>query len=382
LELADKSTGEVLAILTPAAEMDMLAHYGIGDDVASRSWRSVTPLALPETVARRRIEPTRRIEEAKNASERIAEQSRAGAAVMNALRQAEVQQRVEAIRVQREPFEGNGERVEAFAEGTRFRKERLWHVAIKFEAPISGPIVVGDGRFLGLGVMAPIVRAEGLHAFVVQSGLVNKPDPAEVARALRRAVMARVQNVLGPSGALPAFFSGHEREGSPTGASHLAYVFDPRTSRLLAIAPHLFDRRAPTQGEKGYLATLEQALEGFEELRAGSAGHLGIRAIWVDTDVDSLMAPSRIWESVTPYLVTRHRKQGGAAEALAMDVRAECTRRGLPEPFEITPLELRGVPDVGLVGRARLTFAVALKGPILLGSSRYRGGGLFAGVGE
>jgi hypothetical protein len=107
---------------------------------------------------------------------------------------------------------------------------------------------------------------------------------------------------------------------------------------------------------------------------------LALRQSSVDMHSDSLLAPSRIWESVTPYLVTRHGKQGGAGEALAMDLRADCRRRGLPEPLEVITLESRGLPNVGLLGRARLTFAAAVKGPILLGKSRYRGGGLFARV--
>ena len=60
------------------------------------------------------------------------------------------------IRVQREPFEANGERAETFAEGKRFSKHRLWHVEIEFHEGIPGPLVIGDGRFLGLGIMAPV----------------------------------------------------------------------------------------------------------------------------------------------------------------------------------------------------------------------------------
>ncbi len=62
---------------------------------------------------------------------------------------------IRAIRVQREPFEANGRRVEDFAEGTRFAKHRMWHVEIEFSAQVRGPLVIGDGRFLGLGIMAP-----------------------------------------------------------------------------------------------------------------------------------------------------------------------------------------------------------------------------------
>ncbi len=378
LDLVDHDTREMLAVLTPARDNAILGHYGIGDGVASRSWRSVTPVALPQVACRRRIEPSRKIGDAKDGHERFAVQVRAAISVGQALRHAGVQQRPEAIRLQREPFEANGARVEAFADGTRFAKERLWHVEIAFGAPILGPLIIGDGRFLGLGVMAPVARTEGIHTFAVDSGLIEKPDPTEIAHAARRAVMARVQEVLGFGVALPAFFSGHERDGAPAGTSHLAFAFDPRTPRLLIVAPHILDRREPTGEEKRHVTTLEKALEGFEELRAGSAGHLALRQTSVGTDSDSLMAPSRVWESVTPYLVTRHAKSGGAAETLVMDLRADCRRRGLPEPLEVKTLESRGLPNVGLLGRARLTFAVAVKGPILLGKSRYCGGGLFA----
>ena len=116
----------------------------------------------------------------------------------------------------------------------------------------------------------------------------------------------------------------------------------------------------------------------FRELRAGSAGCLVVRASAIDPDADPLFAASRVWESVTPYQVTRHTKHVGAAEALSADVRAECRRRGLPEP-RVTPIEPPGGPGVGLVGGARLTFQAAVKGPVILGRSRHLGGGLFAG---
>ncbi len=154
LEPVDLETGEVYpSVLTPTSDDGMLRHYGIGEAVAARTWRTTTPAALPE--GRRRIEPTRKMAEAKGGSERVAEQRRAAGAVIQALRHAEIRADAEAIRVQREPFDRNGERVEAFAVGTRFPKERLWHVEVTFAEPISGPLIIGDGRFLGLGLMAP-----------------------------------------------------------------------------------------------------------------------------------------------------------------------------------------------------------------------------------
>lgn len=157
LDVVDAETGEVRAVLTPTDDQAFLRHYGLNGDEGYRVWCTVTPAALPEDARRRRIDPGRRRAEAKTGRERAEEQARAAAAVCQALRHARVRAGIEAIRVQREPFEGNGARVEDFAEGTRFPKERLWHVEIRFVEPMGGPLVIGDGRFLGLGVMAPVL---------------------------------------------------------------------------------------------------------------------------------------------------------------------------------------------------------------------------------
>jgi CRISPR-associated protein Csb2 len=156
LDIVDVETGEIQAVLARTDDKDFLRHYGLADDGRHRKWRTMTPAALPEDARRRRIAPARMREEAKAGLERAKEQTRAAAAVSQALRHAGVRTGVETIRVQREPFEANGARVEEFAGGTRFAKERLWHVQIEFEQPVSGLLAIGDGRFLGLGVMAPL----------------------------------------------------------------------------------------------------------------------------------------------------------------------------------------------------------------------------------
>jgi CRISPR-associated protein Csb2 len=220
---------------------------------------------------------------------------------------------------------------------------------------------------------------------LIEEGLAAAPDPVELARALRRAVMARVQAVLGPRATLPTFFTGHELDGSPGRAarsSHLGFVFDPGTlgpARLLILAPHVVERRSPRREEVQHLRDLEVALSGLRELRAGRSGRLTLRASIVDDDRDPAFALSREWESVTPYQVTRHVKRVGALEAFSADLVAECSRRSLPKP-QVRPRELRGVPGVGLIGGARLAFERPVAGPIVLGRSRHLGGGLFMGV--
>lgn len=381
LEVADVETGEIQAVLTRTDDEGFLRHYGLGGDGRHRVWRTLTPAALPGDARRQRIDPARERDETKAGRERAEEQVLAAAAVSQALRHAGVRAGVEAIRVQREPFDANGERVEAFAGGTRFAKERLWHVEVTFEAPVAGPLAIGDGRFLGLGVLAPLATTTGIHVLTIGSGLIGAPDPKHIARALRKAVMARVQAKLGDQ-PLPAFFSGHEANGSAVGAtrsSHLAFTCDLTRSRILVVAPHVQDRRQPMPEERQHLEVLDRALEGLGELRAGDAGLLRLRRGWIDAAVDPLVAAARVWESVTPYVVNRHRRVGDASQALVADLRDECRRRGLPDP-SVTPSEVRGVPGVGLTGRARLEFRVAVTGPILLGRGRFLGGGLFAGA--
>lgn len=165
LEIQGSSPNEGISfVLTPAGDEGMLWHYGISENVGAHTFYTVTPAALPETAARRRIEPTRKLEEGKKGTERLKEEFSAAGAVLQALRHADVRAAVEEIRVQREPFNGNGERVEAFAAGTRFSKHRLWHVNITFSEPIAGPLVIGDGRFLGLGIMAPFSAIQAVAA--------------------------------------------------------------------------------------------------------------------------------------------------------------------------------------------------------------------------
>lgn len=387
LDVVDTETGEVQAVLTRSDHQSFLRHFGLGNDRHYQVWRTVTPAALPEEARRRRIDPARKRDEAKAGDERAEEQERAAASVCQALRHAGVRARVETIRVQREPFESNGARVEGFAEGTRFPKERLWHVEIRFVEPVAGPLVIGDGRFLGLGVMAPVRTVAGFHVFAIDAGLHENAHADDIVRALRRAVMARVQETFDAHNdkTLPPFFSGHAPDGTPAQSAehpHLAFVFDPDGQRLLVIAPHVIDRRAPTREEEDHIETLQRALSGMHELRAGSSGLLRLRAVSVQIDADPLFASSQVWESVTPYRVTRHARGVTASEALEIDLRAECQRRGLPLPRIVKTLDWRGVPGVGIEGRVRLDFGVVVEGPLLLGKSRYMGGGLFRRVSE
>lgn len=389
LQRVDAETGELGAwLLVRAEQAAMQTHYS----TATRHWLSVTPVALPVAAARRRIEPSRRRAEAKGSAERGAEEGRAVAAVQQALRHADVTAVAVQVHVQREPFSGHGQRAEDHGAATRFAKERLWHVAITFDRPVAGPLVIGDGRFVGLGVMAPEASVRGFRGDLATgsdgdgSGIVvlraadapvGPVDPLHLARALRRAVMSRVQEASPKK--LDTYFSGHEADSNAPDAGsarHLAYHWDPPRGRWLLLAPHRLEHRPPCDEHKAHLALLDCALEGMSELRAGAAGCLAVQRVLPAGD-DPLLARAAEWESVTPYVVTRHRRLASAAAALEADVRAECHRWGLPAP-EVQVLSIESSPGDGLRGKLRLRFDVAVRGPLALGRSALLGGGLFA----
>lgn len=156
LDVVDKQSGEIIAILTRLGDDDFLHHYGLDldkDDTKTYcSWRTITPAVLPDPVARDKIGVFARLK-----------REAAASAVIQALRHAGIRCEVNDIQLQRESFESRGTRAEPFAIGTRFHKDRLWHVAITFKTPLRTPLTIGDGRFLGLGLMAPIRHGDDLQ---------------------------------------------------------------------------------------------------------------------------------------------------------------------------------------------------------------------------
>lgn len=373
----DPDTGEItsddywMEQLVSASDNSMLAHYGVGEDRAAPLWRSVTPLALPEDARRRPIDPANRHEKAKTGKERADEQQRACHAVMQALRHAGRREKVIGLRVQREPFYAKGNRAEAFAHSTRFSKHQLWHVEIGFTEAVNGPLLLGNGRYGGLGLMATVQQAEGVLAFSIVNGLTANAQPLHLARALRRAVMARVGKTMNfrNTDTLPTFFTGHETDGAAARRgwhAHLAFVPDLACQRLLVISPHVFEHREPSRHERDHLKTLARALAGLSELRAGQAGKLRLKRAEVSPTHDPLFSASEVWAAATPHVPTRHAKRNGR-NCLHDDILLELQRRQLPVPLAV---EGKGADLL-------LRFKVAVPGPVLLGKTMHFGGGLF-----
>ena len=355
----------------------MLRHYG-AEGRPARLWRTVTPAVLPERRPQGRI----------GGPARAAAERKTAAAVADALRHIGIDAAGVEIRVQAEPFHRKGLRAEAF-QPDRFDRRMLRHVEVRFPCALEGPLVIGNGRWLGLGLMRPIRQdAPALHLFAIEPARAPAADQAELlSRSLRRAVMARAQRRLGRGEHLPTFFTGHQPDGAPArsgGHEHLFFLADDadgdgRVDRLAIVAPHLADRSIGS-GDRRALLLLDDALADLSILRAGRAGAPRLTRALLPDDSDAVFGRARTWVSRTLYRPTRHpRKKREVTEALRADLIGECARRGLPRP-EPEVIDIVSGPRGGMAGRFRLQFGVAVEGPILLGTGSHFGAGLFAAV--
>jgi len=218
----------------------------------------------------------------------------------------------------------------------------------------------------------------------------------QLTRALRNAVMARVDDVMGGERGrrgekLSTFFTGHIEDGAPAHSGrheHLFFIADDRDGdgkidHLAVVAPHLADRTVIYEPNgrstmRGYLDLLASALAGFTILRAGHAGAPRLERMPEPGDDDPIFGRASFWVSLTPYRTTRYPKGRNIKEAVGVDLIAECVRRGLPRPT-VETVQSVPVPKGGGFGLlARLRFETVVSGPLLLGRDSHTGGGLFA----
>ena len=120
----------------------------------SPEWVSVTPIALPKNPGRL-------------ASGSPASRSRAWAAAEEQVRQSCLHvglPQPAAVAVSLDPLTTGAHpaaRFPAFVQGTRRAsgvRRRLVHAAVRFDENVTGPVVLGSGRFMGLGLMRPLPR--------------------------------------------------------------------------------------------------------------------------------------------------------------------------------------------------------------------------------
>ncbi|MDE2686219.1 MAG: type I-U CRISPR-associated protein Csb2 [Chloroflexota bacterium] len=339
-------------------------------------FRTITPAALPANPGRIHRDTGR--DRAPHGREQAAR------SVTRALRHAGIDSRPTEISVQKEPYHRRGVMANECAPGSRFSKSVLWHVKISFAEPLGGPLLIGDGRFCGLGLLEPINSRTDVLAFDLSDNVcISISDRSELLSHLRRALMALARQNLGRVGSL---FSGHEPDGRPDRSGHHAHIFlaaDPALerngdiARLIVAAPWAGDRQADVLRKRGH--QFDQVTRQLKELTAGRLGRIGPLTVEQVVDGDPLIGPALEWIGQTPYLATRnHKKRDDPVEFIKSDLATECVRRGLPRPEEIEVLQVSVGPRGGRPSASvKLRFTVAVQGPLMLGRDSHMGGGLF-----
>ncbi len=235
-----------------------------------------------------------------------------------------------------------------------------------------------------------------------------------IADGFRRALMSHARDPIS------ALISGHQGDGTPLLAHHMAVVPLPyvgsrhANGELLGIALVL-----PRELEWGP-APLYAAIAAWE--RAGeqsgreqhhpvelALGELGVWRLARELDISPLQnlregtwtRSARRWATATPMVLDRHpgdlRRGGTRVQAQARATIAEaCEHAGLPRPAQIEWSDAPFFQGSALARRFRrrkksdhrprvhvqLTFERPVRGPLLLGAARYRGLGLFRPLGD
>lgn len=378
IEPRDLETGEILpGRLVSKGDPSMAGRY----IRHAHTFRSVTAVALSSTDLRPRRIPSGGT--SNDAGHRQRREARAATAVVQALRHAGVHDKPSSIHVQREPLHRRGVRAGLFADGSRFSRRAMWHVELQFQTPVAGPLVIGDGRFCGLGLMEPVPEYFDVVGFDLgRECTVSYADGPALVYALRRALMALAAS--GGSSRVDRLFSGHDSDGRPDTVPNHSHVFlaadsdgpNERITRLVVAAPWAANRRI--EDSQRDRRRFHKVVYSLSDLRAGTIGRFRLHPASLG-EGDPVIGPARTWIGKTPYVATRNlKRKDDLAAVVQSDVTIECRRRGLPVPNSVDVLSASVGPRGGHpCATIKLQFAIVVRGPILLGRDSHSGGGLF-----
>lgn len=259
---------------------------------------------------------------------------------------------------------------------------------------------------------APPTSVFGADWIVFAHAGLWRPD-AVAAALLGKTLLKAVQAGYAPHAA-PAWISGHQADGTPLAAPHLAALplldagWPWSEGRLMGIAlalPRAREDSAAPEEEAGLFQALARIniggpdrleialrLPGGKEWRLQREALPDAKSLRPDRYADT----ARVWASVTPIALDRHPKAEGDVEA---SIAAACERIGLPKPLRVVAgkhAAIRGAPSTWpgaaapdwtgwrlpapLTGRrlthAVIEFSAPVSGPVLLGAGRFVGLGL------
>jgi CRISPR-associated protein Csb2 len=244
---------------------------------------------------------------------------------------------------------------------------------------------------------------------------LGMPLTATVTEQLRRATMGRVEEV---AGAIPPEVSGHDADGIP----HVAYLALPNVGEPARLpgSERVFRERNPhadgrllgvaaavPTGRADVAAVLHRALvgspgrAGLAQLTLGRNGVVALEPAGFHGRAAALLpgrwsGPSECWATATPLVLDRFPRAGrDDVEDLVANALATA---GYPRPVEVVTQRSPILPGSTTLARSRVQrragvptrpwvhawvrFPSLVRGPVLAGSMRYRGLGLFAPLTE
>ena len=232
--------------------------------------------------------------------------------------------------------------------------------------------------------------------FAVRSAVLPRLHEAlAVCERLRESAMSQSRRV---SGDVQPVFSGHgETASNHRHAMYLASSDDPRN--------HGFIDHLVIAARSGFDEQDVLALQQVRRLWGRSGHDLDLLLVGLGQGADyggfqtprsPLVGESRIWESVTPFIPTRHPKtvRGVEVDTIEDQLRRGCEQLLGLQPIAVVPIgeraawsrfrrrRLRGGGNRGpdRAFGARLEFGQKVRGPIALGYGAHFGLGLFSAV--
>lgn len=231
--------------------------------------------------------------------------------------------------------------------------------------------------------------------FAIRSAVLPRlQDALIVAERMRLGLMSQSKKI---SGSARPVFSGHFDDGIVRQHDH-AFILpsadfnDEGHIDTITVAANMgFDAED--------LRALQQTRRLFERddhfldlvlLGIGDAANFG----GATRPHSRLLHESTTWESITPFVPTRHPKKvrGIELDDIRSQVRRGCAQLGLPEPVSVEPLDGewhefrrhrrdgRGRRGPDRAYGVRLVFGDTVRGPIVLGYGAHFGLGLFTAV--
>lgn len=297
---------------------------------------------------------------------------------------------------------------------TRLEREFEWHRAEKSRVLPALPQRYATPSTAGKAARPP--QSAFSQDWIIFERCGGARLPSSRAPDLARALRAALLEAHDDAPPLPPVLSGHEADGRPAAAPHLAFVACPAVGHLHAdggvlgcaiVLPRALspeDRRtlmrliAKWEHSRAKDGIVELAGRGFPPVRLERVATSARRAL----QPSRWCRPSRHFITATPIALDRHpgelasRSSSAATKAALQAQRSvadACERIGLPRPVEVqialAPLLEGGQPTrafgtwpkrEGSPARARvharIEFDQPVRGPVLLGAGRFFGLGM------